>query len=281
MSSWRQLGAVSPIRGADVIAAVYVRAWTAYPLPVLGGALFVLKSIQGEVLPTGAGRVSDRPIPAFVRHYLRDIGSVNRTFSLAEHRRDLHRPVALPMGRMAFPRCMPVRRTFGKATRTYPHKLRADADPMKKAPSAGAILAEKVDEVRSRMDRPYFVCSDKIRIASCLAFYLEGNPRTHCVYQKRDGSRPGQGPDLPGINNFDTWEQEDRAAGRLTRRRPGGADAVCHHKAEEDLPSQLCDAFESYEKLPIAKSRDRSGTMTPTFVCRGFKGLKVELPTSY
>jgi undecaprenyl-diphosphatase len=282
-----QLGVVSPLLLVFmVIAAIRRRRidglsfWFSVPLFVL----FVLKSIQGEVLPNWALAAYLTALLAFAAHYLRDFARFNK------HIRRLVVAAVIvavvctallyyPMEPMAFWRKCAV--SLAGVTGVKPHNLGADANPAKKI-RGWNDLAVEVDRLRPRMRQPYFIMSDKYPISSCLAFYLDRNPRTHCIYQKRNTS--GRGRLERRINQFDIWEQQERLAGRPTYGDFVGQDAIfVTDKPEEnkDLPMELQAVFASWEKIPVVKSKDEFGNNFVIFICHDFKGLKVELPDSY
>lgn len=284
-----QLGAVSPLLLVFLTVAAIRRRkidglsfWFSVPL----FALFVLKSLQGEVLPNWALAAYLTGLIAFAAYYLRDLARFNK------HIRRLvvaavvvaavcSSLVYYPMEPMALWRQCAT--SLSGALGINPHKLGADANPMKKI-RGWADLAAEVDLLRPQMRKPYFICSDKYPISSCLAFYLQGNPRTYCVYEKRPPGQKGKGRLERRVNQFDIWEDEARRAGKQTYGDFIGQDAIfVTDKPEEnkDLPTQLQAAFASWEKLPVVKSKDAFGYDYVIFVCHGFKGMKVELPENY
>jgi hypothetical protein len=147
-------------------------------------------------------------------------------------------------------------------------------------------LAAEVDALRPQMqkDKPYFICSDKYPIASCLAFYLQGHPRTYCVYQKRPLGQKTRGALERRMNQFDIWEDEARRAGKPTYGDFVGQDAIFvtieDRDEPEDLPKELKAVFAGYEKF-VVKSQDEFGYNYAVFICHDFKGMKVELPDSF
>ena len=284
-----QLGVVSPLLLVFMIIAAIRRRkidglsfWFSVPLV----ALFVLKSIQGEVLPNWALAAYLTGLIAFAAYYLRDLGRFNK------HVRRLVVAAVIvaavctalvyyPMEPLAqWRKCAT---SLGGALGVNPHKLGADANPMKKI-RGWADLSVEVDRLRQQMHKPYFIFSDKYPISSCLAFYLHDHPRTYCVYQKRPPDQKGRGRLERRMNQFDIWEEEARRASDPTYGDFIGQDAIfVTDKPEEnkDLPSQLQAAFVSCEPPIIVKSKDEFGYDYVIFICHGFKGMKVELPENY
>jgi undecaprenyl-diphosphatase len=284
-----QLGAVSPLLLVFLILAAIRRRkidglsfWFSVPL----FALFVLKSLLSEVLPNWALAAYLTGLIAFAAYYLRDLARFNK------HIRRLvvaavivavvgSSLVYYPMAPMALWRSCAI--SLGGALGIDPHQLGAAANPMKKI-RGWADLAAEVDLIRPQVRKPYFICSDRYPIASCLAFYLQGHPRTYCVYQKRPPGQKGKGRLERRMNQFDIWEKEAHDAGQQTYGDFVGQDAIfVTDKPEEnkDLPSQLQAVFASWEKLPVVKSKDEFGYDYLIFICHDFKGMKVELPENY
>jgi undecaprenyl-diphosphatase len=284
-----QLGAVSPLLLVFLIVAAIRRRridglsfWFSVPL----FALFVLKSLQGEVLPNWALAAYLTGLIAFAAYYLRDLARFSK------HIRRLvvaavvvaavcSSLVYYPMKPLALWRQCAT--SLGGALGVNPHKLGADANPMKKI-RGWADLAAEVDLLRPQMQKPYFICSDKYPISSCLAFYLQDHPRTYCVYEKRPPGQKGKGRLERRMNQFDIWEKEAHDAGKETYGDFVGQDAIfVTDKPEEnkDLPSQLQAAFASCEKHIVVKSKDDFGYDYIIFICHDFKGMKVELPENY
>ncbi len=250
---------------------------------------FVAKSLQGEVLPNWAMVAYLTGLIAFSAHYLRNFAAVGK------HARRLAIAAVVvaaactvvmhwPMGPMALWRqcAASIARDMG----VDPHKLGADANPMKKV-RGWAYLAQEVDRVaRAHTRRPYFVFSDKYDIASSLAFYLEGNPRTYCVYQKRTDPNH-RGRLERRVNQFDIWEDDARRAGGPVFGDASfrGMDAifvtVLDRGDSPQLPDQLKKAFAGGYLTMVVRSPDEFGYDYAVFICHGFTGLPFEMPDSY
>ncbi len=122
-------------------------------------------------------------------------------------------------------------------------------------------LAERVDDLRSKMRQRYFILSDNYQVTAELAFYLDGNPRVYCINLGRR------------MNQYDLWEGFHHLK---------GYSAIFVKKGQEGVPLKLkshfnsCDeeVFYVYEKGRVLRSFSIG-------VCHGFKGMERRLPERY
>ncbi len=106
-----------------------------------------------------------------------------------------------------------------------------------------------------------FVFSDSYQMASELAFYMKGNPRTYCINL---GRRMNQYDLWPGFENFK------------------GYNALLVMYDERQLPPELGDSFARSERVPVVITLKGDKIMKFTmFKCYDFKGIKSKPPETY
>jgi undecaprenyl-diphosphatase len=121
-------------------------------------------------------------------------------------------------------------------------------------------------------DNTVFLFSDMYQVASELAFYVEGKPRTYCINLGRR------------MNQYDLWpDMNDDAA--AVRRKSGG-NAAIHgifvRSARAGMPADVADAFERFEeKVVTVRDRGRVVREYQIITCYGFKGIRTRKPTTY
>jgi undecaprenyl-diphosphatase len=98
-------------------------------------------------------------------------------------------------------------------------------------------------------------------MASELAFYMKGNPRTYCINLGRR------------MNQYDLWPGFDHYI---------GYNALLVMYDDRELPRELQDSFGRTEKVPLLITVRGDRVMKFTlFKCYDFKGVKSRLPESY
>jgi undecaprenyl-diphosphatase len=98
--------------------------------------------------------------------------------------------------------------------------------------------------------------------ASLLAFYVDGQPTTYCVNLDRR------------INEFDVWP---------TFHNLLGYDAVFVLRGDKNMPDQLQDRFQEYQKY-LVRTTSTVGEIEniySVFLCHDFKGMERVMPTRY
>lgn len=100
-----------------------------------------------------------------------------------------------------------------------------------------------------------FIFSDTYQITSELAFYTPGQPNTYCVNLGRR------------MNQYDLWQDFNKLI---------GYNAIYVKHRDQDMETEIKNAFKSYIKLPVLNIRQGEKLLHQysIFLCTGFKGLK-------
>jgi membrane-associated phospholipid phosphatase len=108
---------------------------------------------------------------------------------------------------------------------------------------------------------PAFVVSDSYQMASELAFYMKGNPRTYCINLGRR------------MNQYDLWPGFEDYKGQ---------NALLVMDDERELPAELAGSFGRTEKVPVLITVRGEKVMKFTvFKCYDFRGIKSRPPETY
>ncbi len=244
-----QLGVISPVLLVFMLISLFVLRkrseaggilfW--FSIPVL--LFFTLKSFQGKVQANWA-------LPAYIS------GFVALGIYTVKYWHGFRRPVrALLVTGVLMSVAI-------SAAAHYPSLINL---PPKMDPSARLRgwreLGEEISRRSGRMERPYFIFSDKYQVTSELAFYVKGNPVTYCVNLGRR------------MNQYDIW--------------PGfhdlkGYDAIFVMLKDNPLPKVIRDAFEGCRKDLFSVREKEWVLRTYTiFECRGFKGMEQKAPEKF
>jgi hypothetical protein len=118
-------------------------------------------------------------------------------------------------------------------------------------------LASRVDEIRTDMPEPYFICGYEYKTASMLAFHLKGHPET------LSNNVVGQG----GLQ-YDYWSDPDTLVGY-------NAIFIYDERVKYKTPERLSDLFEyvSPEEILIVKKGGKILTKFHIFRCYDYLGL--------
>ncbi len=138
----------------------------------------------------------------------------------------------------------------------------SNMDPLKKVRRGSVQLGHEVASLTQNLKPQRFIFSDGYMTASLLAFYVDGQPTTYCVNLDRR------------INEFDVWP---------TFHDLLGYDAIFVLRGDKDMPNQLQDRFQEYQKH-LVKTRNTVGEVEniySVFLCHDFKGMKRVMPTRY
>ena len=139
----------------------------------------------------------------------------------------------------------------------YPRILGELGVPAKHDPSKRLVgwreLGQEVSRFNRSLEGPRFIFSDQYAIASELAFYVEGQPRTYCANLGRR------------MNQYDLWPGFESFIGY-------NAIYVTQGKAGRRLP----EAFERMEEhaVVVRDGRGREVKRFKVFLCYGFKGME-------
>ncbi|MGA2915189.1 MAG: glycosyltransferase family 39 protein [Sedimentisphaerales bacterium] len=141
---------------------------------------------------------------------------------------------------------------------TFPSNL----DPLKKVHRGSVQLGHEVARLAQNLKPQRFIFSDGYMTASLLAFYVDGQPTTYCVNLGRR------------FNPFDFWP---------TFHELLGYDAVFVLRGDKNMPDQLQDRFQEYQKHLVRTRSAINGTenIYSVFLCHDFKGMERVKPTRY
>jgi|Deesub1362B_J571_1020462.scaffolds.fasta_scaffold00082_27 undecaprenyl-diphosphatase len=122
-------------------------------------------------------------------------------------------------------------------------------------------LGGHMSALRKEMKRDTFIFSDNYQATAELAFYMEGNPRVYCVNLGRR------------MNQYDLWEGFYNLV---------GYDALFVGIGDKGVPEKLLNYFDYCEEEIFYVYEN--GKVFRSFSigkCRGFKGMKKELPKRF
>ncbi|GAB4388503.1 MAG: glycosyltransferase family 39 protein [Thermodesulfovibrionales bacterium] len=244
-----QLAVVTPILMVLVLYALIKRERTErwsflfwFSVPML--LFFLAKSIQGKVQANWAMAGYLTGLLAFSSRYLRDFGRAGKArkalVATAVSMSLILSAVAHFTAELHFPRGM---------------------DPSQKLRGWKPLGAE-VSAIKADLGGLQFIFSDSYQVASELAFYVEGHPRTYCVNLGRR------------MNQYDLWPG------------PWGLlnySAIFVTMNDSPLDERVRRAFESCQKR-LFDAHDRKGRDIreySIFLCRGFKGMQESKPEAF
>ncbi len=124
-------------------------------------------------------------------------------------------------------------------------------------------LGQETDRIYEGLssEGPAFVFSDSYQMASELAFYMKGNPRTYCINLGRR------------MNQYDLWPGFDNST---------GCNAVLVMDDDREFPQELAKSFGRTEKVPVVITVRGGNVMKFTvFKCYDFKGIKSRPPETF
>lgn len=245
-----QVGVITPL----LFVLMFVALWRMrkdragaftfwFSLPVV--LFFILKSIQGKVQANWALPGYASGFIAFAAYYARDSISSKKRSNILWTAAIL---MAFALTAFAhFPSVLHLPRKMDPTIRLAGWK------------ELGHEATRIYDELAS--EGPAFVFSDSYQLASELAFYMKGNPRTYCINL---GRRMDQYDLWPGFENYI------------------GYNAVLVMDDEQEFPAQLAGSFGRTEKVPVTVTVRGDKVMKFTvFKCYDFKGIKSRPPETY
>ncbi|MFO0753645.1 MAG: glycosyltransferase family 39 protein [Thermodesulfovibrionales bacterium] len=159
----------------------------------------------------------------------------------------------------------------------YPSLLKM---PPKKDPSSRLrgwrALGKEVTRMHTDLSRkgPVLLFSDSYQVASELAFYVEGHPRTFALNLGRR------------MNQYDLWPDMNAEA-RTIRRRAGTSSADMMNGifvtiGRKELPREVAGAFDSCEMKTVAVTeREYLLREYTLFVCYNFRSLERAKPATF
>lgn len=159
----------------------------------------------------------------------------------------------------------------------YPSLLKL---PPKKDPSSRLrgweVLGTEVSRAYADLSRkgPLLLFSDSYQVASELAFYVEGHPKTFSINLGRR------------MNQYDLWPDINTEAQSIKRRTgassPGIINGIFVKIGRADIPQEVAGAFDSCEKrIVTVTEREYLLREYSLFTCYNFKGLKSGKPVMF
>ena len=272
-----QLGVVTPVLAVLMVIALLkhrredpLAFW--FSVPVI--AFFLLKSIQGEVLANWALAGYLTGLYAFVAYYV---------IPYRRHNKHVRRlvvaaiviPVVATVGLYNPVRVVNGYRRAAEAADSalarhgwgLPKGMVLTKDPLTKL-RGWSELGQEVSRLDAVMPGPTFIMSDAYPIASCLAFYVEDNPRTFCCNVGKPPRR---------MNQFDLWPGfHDKV----------GYNAILVTAMKDDkaqaLPQEFQGKFRQVQTIVFrATGRDGPIAAYTIFLCHDFAGMPPVIPTTY
>lgn len=223
-----------------------------FSIPVV--AFFLLKSIQGKVQANWAMTGYITGIVALASYFLRQKSKGRRTDAL------LWTGVGLAV--------------FVTAMSHYPAllKLPARLDPSTRL-KGWKELGTEVSRLNGAISDKgqVFVFSDSYQVSSELAFYVKGHPKTYCINLGRR------------MNQYDLWPDMNSDAMKIRQGNGGPINAVFVRTGNADMPKEVADAFDRFEKRPL-QVYDKKGRPIreySLFICYNFKTLGIKQATTF
>ena len=120
---------------------------------------------------------------------------------------------------------------------------------------------------------PVFVFSGSYQVASELAFYVEGHPKTYCINLGRR------------MDQYDLWPGMNEEAERLRRDSRNGdvtINGIFVSTGDIEMPPAVAEAFDRFEKK-IVKVYDRGNELRvySVFICYNFRSLRTGATETY
>ncbi|NTU41818.1 MAG: phosphatase PAP2 family protein, partial [Nitrospirales bacterium] len=253
-----QVGVITPIVFVMMVVAfvrlmreegdLRSRFLLSFSVPVVG--FFLFKSIQGKVQVNWALTGYITAIVAFSHVYLSRLGNLKPMVKRVTIAGVLLAVLVTALAHYPF--------------LVLPRKM----DPTARLRGWKALGAEVTEVCRTvSAGGPVLIFSDRYQIASELAFYVEGQPRTYCINLDRR------------MNQYDLWPDLNSAAAGLKGAVRG---VLVMDGADNTIPPEVLDAFERCEKKVVEIS-DRGQRLREysIFICYNFKGLKVRRPETF
>lgn len=245
-----QAGVITPLLFVLIFAALWKtrrgRAGAflfSFSVPVV--LFFLFKSLQGKVQGNWALPGYAAGFIAFSAYYVRE--------AISPRRRALVLPAAAIL--MAF------------ALTAFAHFPSALHLPRKMDPTMRLLGWKELGHETGRIYEglslagPAFVMSDSYQLASELAFYMKGNPRTYCINLGRR------------MNQYDLWPGFEGKKGQ---------NAILVMYDDREFPAELAGSFARNEKLLLQITVRGDKVMKFTvFKCYDFKGIKSRPPETF
>jgi len=243
-----QLGIVTPLLLPMMLwASVKLRRQDplCFWLSIIPLALFLLKSLQGQVLANWALVCYLPGLISFSAYFLTPLPATNvHLRRLAKTAVAVAVAITIALHLVCF---LP-----------FPPGL----DPLTKFRRGSAELGNIVAKLSEKLQPRRFIFSNDYMTASLLAFYIDGQPHTYCVNLGRR------------FNEFDVWP---------TFHDLHHYDAVLVIKGNLPMPDALQSQFTIYQKC-LVKTLSTVGGIENTysvFLCRDFRGMEKIVPTRY
>ncbi len=232
-----------------------------FSIPILG--FFLLKSLQGKVQANWA-------MPGYIT------GIMAMSHYFGERRPNARFPRTLRLKEIAIWSGLGMA-LFISIVGHYPSlvKLPPNLDPSARL-RGWKQLGTEASRINATLEKggPVFIFSDAYQVASELAFYVEGQPKTYCI---NIGRR---------MNQYDFWPDMNSDAQKVKKRKEGDASSTINgifvRIGDVDMPSLIAESFDRHEKR-IVKVYERKRFLKEysVFICYNFKGIKTSMPGTY
>lgn len=153
-------------------------------------------------------------------------------------------------------------------------KLTPKSDPSARL-RGWAELGKEVSSLKAPLEREgtVFIFSDRYQVASLLAFYVEGQPRTYAVSLGRR------------MNQYDLWPDMNSAAAELRRGRevtPPVINGIFVQTGNTTPPREVAAAFSRIEKKTFkVYEGERLLREYSLFICYNFGALRAPAPQTF
>lgn len=267
-----QVGAVTPILFGMMLYSLFKLQLSArdsrsqflfyFSVPVIG--FFVLKSLQGKVQANWAMNGYITGIIAFSQYFL---GARQRVKT--DHPSRITRYVLFAGIGLAL---------FVTAIAHYPAvvKLPPKLDPSSRL-RGWDELGMEVNRIYSALYGPardnVLIFSDSYQVASELAFYVKGHPKTYAINLGRR------------MNQYDLWTDMNSDATGIRKRRdflPDTINGIFVKIGDADIPPEVAKSFDKHTR-DVLKVYERGHLLREysIFTLYNFKGLRTEKPETY
>jgi hypothetical protein len=247
-----ELAAVTPFLLVMMLIALFATRKTDalsfwFSLPIL--AFFALKSLQGRV-------EANWPMAGYVAGFIAFAGVFIQGFASAgKHVKRLTRTAIAVAAAGTLLAHVPTALSLILSLAGVPPKY----DRLLEF-QGWSQAGREVSRLEANVSPRHFIITDRRKLTSLMAFYVEGNPHVFCI--RKDPTSP--------TNDYDMWPGFE---GLL------GYDAL-YVAYQTDKPARIADhfaaAFDSVEERPfeVKDFRGRPIRKYAIFLCRNFKGLR-------
>ncbi len=228
-------------------------------IPII--AFFLLKSIQNKVQANWAMHGYITALVAFVVYYLDP-----KNNSIIDWKINIKKKISILGIIIAL---------IATVITHYPSliNLPAKLDPSSRL-RGWSKLGHEVSIIHSSLAKKseVIIFSDSYQVSSQLAFYVEGNPKTHCINLGRR------------MNQYDLWQDMNSYIKEIKERKAGvNINAIFVRIGVTDMPPEMMDSFDAYERR-VLEVYDKKGNILrhySIFICYNFRGFKTSKPEKF